>query len=462
MERFPVPLSLPRKIVYASGSFAFTLLERMLIFYTAFYYLPPEEAGLPDLLSGRTFGGFFTVLGVALLLGRVVDGLADPVIASWSDRSRSRLGRRKTFLLAGSPFLALSTVLIFYPPHPGGESILNALWLSAVMGAFYLFFTAYVNPYLALLSELGHTGKERINLSTAMALFGLLGIVAVTVLFPEAVSRLPQESLSFRQAYQVVAAGMAICSFLILIAVSLSFDEKKHCRPVSPPRANFFHSLLDTYRVRPFRIFLAGEVFLQFAMNLITLGMIYYAVVLFQRDQRFMTVLSGAALITALACFPLVNTTAKRAGKKKVILTGVLILAIVSLALFFLGNHLAGAAFYPGVALFALAGIPLAVLTILVNPTVAELAREDACRTGQNREAMFFGARAIPLKLTIALAGATFAFLLSAFGKDVASPLGVRLSILLVALACLGGFFFFHRYPEDSVRRALRLYEPEP
>lgn len=106
--------------------------------------------------------------------------------------------------------------------------------------------------------------------------------------------------------------------------------------------------------------------------------------------------------------------------------------------------------------MFILAGFPLAVLTILINPTIADLARADYFRTGQRREAMFFGARAIPLKLTIALAGVVFAYLLSVFGKDIADPFGVQLSALVVALAALASFAFFKLYPEQEVMADLR------
>jgi hypothetical protein len=63
---------------------------------------------------------------------------------------------------------------------------------------------------------------------------------------------------------------------------------------------------------------------------------------------------------------------------------------------------------------------------------------------------MFFAARAIPVKLVIALAGATFGFLLAVFGKDLARPLGVQLSMLVIALAGIGALLFFLQLPNDK------------
>ena len=455
MEQCKVaPLPLLNQVLYASGSFAFTLLERLIILYAVFYYLPPKELGLHNLVPERTYFGFVTVTGTALLLGRVFDALADPVIASLSDNSRSRIGRRKLFLLLSALPFALFTFLVFTPPQPGQEALVNGAWLAALMCLFYIAFTAYVNPFLALMSELGHTNSLRINLSTFMAFFGLMGMVLITVIFPQVVALFKAGGMETRLAYRLAIGGFSL-ALLILYLATFSFDERKHCLPASLSGAGPLESLAKTFAVRPFRIFLAGEMFLQFAMNIVTLGLMYYAVVIFRREESFMTVLAGIVIGVALLSFPFVNGMAKRIGKKKMIMSGVLILGIATAVIFPLSFNMEGAAFYIALAMIGLCGLPLAILTILINPSIADMARAEAIRSGESREAMFFGARAVPLKATIALTGVTFSYLLSAFGKDVAEPLGVQLSILAVSVASFIGFFAFSRYPEKEVQKWL-------
>jgi GPH family glycoside/pentoside/hexuronide:cation symporter len=451
----PLPLPPANQIFYALGSLAFTILERLIILYAVFYFLPPKELGLPNLISDRTFFGAITATGAALLLGRIFDGLSDPLIAALSDNSCSRLGRRKVFLLSSGLPLALTTFLVFTPPHPAGESVLNGVWLGVMLCLFYIAFTAYVNPFLALMSELGYTGALRINISTYIALFGLLGMVCITIFFPQLVAALENSGMEMRRAYQVTIGGFALISGLILYLITLAFDEKKHCLPGKPARLSMFDSLAKTYAVRPFRLFLIGELFLQFAMNTVTLGLIYYAVVIFRRDQGFMAVLAGIAIGVALASFPLINFLAKKIGKKKVIMSGLLVLGAATAVIFYLSFNMSGAAFYAGLAMIGLTGLPLAILSMLINPTVGDLARAEYIRTGESREAMFFGARAIPLKATVALAGVAFTYLLSVYGKDVANPMGVQLSILGVSLSSLAGCIAFSRYPEKQVQEWL-------
>jgi len=275
------------------------------------------------------------------------------------------------------------------------------------------------------------------------------------VVFPELVGRLQDAGMSLRASYRLGVAGSALPALVLLLLAGLSFHESRHCRPVFSERLGLKESLNQVLRVLPFRRFIIGEVFMQFSMNLVTLGMLYYTVVIFRQEQRFMTVLAALVFGTALVAFPLVNALAKKKGKIKILTASALVLAFCALGVFLLSFNMAGIAFYLGVALFALAGIPTAAFSILVNPTIAEIARSQAAQTGGRREAIFFGARAVPLKITIAIAGGVFGFLLSTYGRDIAEPLGVQLTLFLVALASLGAFLTFRGYPEKEVQKAL-------
>lgn len=107
-------------------------------------------------------------------------------------------------LFSALPF-AIIAFLVFFPPQPETESLLNGVWLVVMMCLFYIFYTIYVNPYLALLSELGHTNDLRINLSTIIGLFGIIGVVCVSVFFPELAGRFPEQGMELRRSFQLSA-----------------------------------------------------------------------------------------------------------------------------------------------------------------------------------------------------------------------------------------------------------------
>ena len=82
-----------------------------------------------------------TIIGVITALGRIVDAVTDPLIASLGDRCRHKLGKRIPFLRYSALPFALVTVLIFCcPVH--GESIWNVVWLTVTLVIFYISMTA--------------------------------------------------------------------------------------------------------------------------------------------------------------------------------------------------------------------------------------------------------------------------------------------------------------------------------
>ncbi len=445
--------------IWGLGALGYALLERMLITYVIFFYLSPKEYQVVDLVTDRIYLGVFTVLGIALLLGRIVDGLADPIIAALSDKTRSSLGRRKPFMLASVLPLSAAAILMFYPPRLGETSALNGIWACAIWLLFYIFFTAYITPYFALIPELGHSHSIRINLGTVHAFFVIMGMIAMTVVFPLIAAAFQKNGFPLRPAYQYTAALFTLIALLSLLLATFSFNEKKHCLPSNPPASGMWKSMLSILSIKAFRTFLIGELFFQYAIFMLNLGLLYYVVVIFRQEESFLTILGGLTIGIALLSFPLVNKAAKAMGKKKPLLLGVAIMTASCFILFALSWNMNSTALYLGVLLFGLGGISLSTCTILTVPTYADMARVEALRTGVQREAMYYAARNLPLKMTIALAGATFSYLIAAFGKDMAKPLGVQLSLLIVAAFSLIGLIFFAIYPEQQILEQLSKYE---
>ena len=73
-------------------------------------YLTPVYADVDG------FGLSLAFVGLVLALSRVFDGLTDPLIGFYSDRIRTRWGRRKPFMLIGTPIFVVGVVLLWIPP----------------------------------------------------------------------------------------------------------------------------------------------------------------------------------------------------------------------------------------------------------------------------------------------------------------------------------------------------------
>jgi len=146
------------RLLYGAGYLSVALTTDVTLTWLMKCYRPdPTDPRWNVLASAAAFS-------LANIAGGIVDGLADPLVGFWSDRIRSRWGRRKPFIFIGAPFLALMFALVWMPPNPS-VSVFNGVYLAATVALFYFCFTLVVCPYLAMLPEITAEPAERVRLT---------------------------------------------------------------------------------------------------------------------------------------------------------------------------------------------------------------------------------------------------------------------------------------------------------
>ena len=140
-------------------------------FETVAYAIPAIGAGYMSLLIGLFIMKFSTdvlliapaVMGTIFGVSRVWDAISDPLIGYWSDRTRSRLGRRRFWLLLSLLPLALTFVMVFSPPMTLTGNLLIA-WMAIGVIGFYSAVTLLIVPHLSLGAEMTSDYHERSRL----------------------------------------------------------------------------------------------------------------------------------------------------------------------------------------------------------------------------------------------------------------------------------------------------------
>ena len=99
------------------------------------------------------------LVSVLFGLAKLWDGVSGPLIGSWSDRTRSRYGRRRPFLLAALPFLAFGFVMLWWVPTSLSGAALVA-WIAFALFVFFGAFDLYTLPHMALGAELLDSSLE--------------------------------------------------------------------------------------------------------------------------------------------------------------------------------------------------------------------------------------------------------------------------------------------------------------
>lgn len=457
-----------KTLVYALSTAGYTIVESLVLTFCTVFYLAIEKVdaaqsvvGLNPLVSNRNVAGFITTIGLVFLFGRVVDGIADPLVASWSDRSKSRWGRRRVFLMTSALPLFVSAVLIFFPPDQDRVSVANGLYLGLCLGAFFFFFTAYVCPYLSLIPELMPTDRERLRTTTVQAACGMLGSAIVLVGAWELIaylidSGLYQGQARIQRSYQTGIGVIATIGLLLLMPAVFVIDEYRYGK-TTPTVIGLRASLAMTLRNKPFVLYILGNIAFNFAFVVVrTIGAYYVLVLLKGSEQdvaRYMLAFFGGSILFFL---PVIYLTEK-IGKRKVMMMANVAFALFMFSILFLGQ-------WPFdnriilFGLFAYAAFPLAIQQIVANAMLSAVAELDARETGQQRQAMFFGVQGLLQKITIGLAVVVVGALLSTYGKDIGDDMGVRLSGPVSAVVCLAGTYFLYLYPEKWIEAKLADY----
>lgn len=439
-------LPLSKQIAYSMGQFGWSLLSGIISSYLIFYYIPTKESGISVFIPQVVFFGFVSIIGAITMLSRLFDAITDPWIATLSDRSKSKKGRRISFMQISSLPLAITTVLVFWSPIKG-ESSLNALFLTVVLLLFYLFITMYVTPFFALLSELGHTPVERLNLSTLISVTWFLG-AAVASQAPVLWGMFEGMGFDKVSAMRIALLILSAIALIFLYIPVIAIDEKRYCESV-PSELKMIDSMKATFRNREFRIFVLSDLVYWVAITIFQSSLLYYITILLKLpESMFGLLFMGLGLGSFLFYIP-INIIAKKIGKKTL-----LIIAFCLFLLVYAYGALLGTLPFDNTiqayVLVILAAIPMAIFGILPNVVVADIAEYDAHKTGIRREGMFFGTRTFMSKIGQMISMLLLSGLLLS-GGDVSNEMNIRLTSITAAVFCAIGLVLLLMYNEKKI-----------
>ena len=438
--------------LFAAGQFGWALLSGIISNWLVYYYQPDEAAVSQGqtvfIPQGLVIFGVFTIIGAITAFGRIFDAVTDPLIASWSDRCKSKEGRRIPFLKWAALPLALSTVLVFWSPVTE-KSWINAGFLFLAVMAYYLSITAYCTPYNALIPELGHTQKERLNISTVIS-FTFIAGTAVAYLAPMIWGAfLPTAGRV--DAIRITFTGMAVVAFFCMLVPVFAIREKEYVNTV-PTDDTAFRSLAATFRNEEFRKFVGSDILYWIAITMFQTGLPFFVTSLLKLPETMTTLYFVGMTALSLVFYVPINKLAAHMGKKKLMLYA---FAIFSAAYFytgFLGKMTALPPAVQGAVLTVTAALPMAVFGILPQAVVADIAQSDAKLSGSNREGMFYAARTFAFKMGQSLSMLLFTAV-STVGDDGE---GYRIAAFIAAGFCLLGGILFAFYKESKINDVIR------
>ena len=361
---------------------------------------------------------------------------------------------------AAIPF-AVIAVLVFFAHQAGTTSSwINIVWVLVTLVLFYLFMTMYCTPYNALISEFGKTQEDRMYISTAISLTFFFGtmIAYLPFVFAGVLRQFVQDyAWSYRICFIVLAAIALVC----MLIPTFKLKEKEFVDAV-PSNTNTFKSLSKTFKNKEFLKFSASDIAYFIALTLFQTGLPFFVKVSMKLDASFSMYFLGGMTVLSACFYPIVSKLVKKFGKKKLVITGFLGLALAYVVTALIGVIPGFTGVIPGVLIVVISAFPMALLGIIPQSIVADVAEEDAIRTGEKREGMFFAARTFAMKMGQSVAMLVFTSLaILGTSQDLtsndltASEFGLRIIAIVAVVFCVLGAVILALYNEKKVMNTI-------
>lgn len=417
--------------LYGSGAFGASVLLQTILLWLVYFYAPPAGQGatlLPPAL-----------VGLALAAGRIVNSVSNPPVAFWSDRSRTRWGRRRPFIGAGAPALAVCFVLLWMPPR-APQGVLFA-YAAATLGAFFFLFSLVMNPYAAILPEITPGGRGRAAAASWQAGGSIAGV---------GIAMVASAWLIQRWGFGGMGAALAAVALAALWIVAARVRYEEAPGEVQTRRGTFWREIGAVLQHRGYRIYLLSLALLWLGTSMVNTVAVYVVTVLMGLPRDLVPVALGAVFACTVAVLPVIGRLTRALGTSGALTwtlaAATMVVPLIS-AIGLRGMPFAAAA--QGYAVIVLAAAPLAGLLVLPNVLLADIAESDARTTGLAREAMFYAVQGLVLNGATALSSALLGVVLG-FGYSRGQTLGLRLIPVLAGVCTLAALLVFRAYPHAA------------
>lgn len=438
-------LKVATKLAYGVGDVGNAMVNSAIQFFLLIFYT--DGALIAPALAGS-----------ALLIGKIWDAVNDPLFGWISDRTTSRFGKRRVYMIFGALPLALTVMLLWFVP--GG---LTDAWVFVwIVGTFILydtFNTVTSVPYYALTAELTQDYDERASLTTFRMILGVPAYLVGAAITPVIVGLFAIK----RTGYGAVGLLYGLIAAAALWIAAAGLKERRdmsESKSETPPLRAF----LATFRNRPFVRLIAAYLIANVAFALIQTLLAFFLIYQLRMDQKTQVPIVMFLLLVSIGVFLFPwKMLSDRLNKGPAYALG---LAIGGLAVAF--TFLLPHEQTPWIYLIAVvAGIGFSANWVFPWAMVPDVVEYDQLETGEHRGGMYYGVWGFTSKLTAALGIGLSGWVLQLFGfapnveQSAQTLLGIRLFfgpapaiILAIALPLLIGYPIT-RSAHADVRRKL-------
>ncbi|HKT58162.1 MAG TPA: MFS transporter [Microbacterium sp.] len=325
--------------------------------------------------------------GTVVLVGTLWNTVLQPFVGMISDRTTSRMGRRRPFLIFSlAPYMIASWLLF---TDIGATDTAGALYYAAVVVVWFTSLSAFYVPYSAMGAELTADYDERTSLSTVRTVFSQLGALLGATLPLALLEPLTSMTGSADAAWSI--AGAILAAFAGAGILVTWITSRAPTMAVSVPVSTRLRDAALLLRSRTFRLLMGAYVFGWAPLSLIGTIAVFYAVHIMDYTESDASVVLLAWFAAGLAWLPLVGILSRRIGKVATYLVFTISWAIVQV-LFLIPSQGDDVVFW-----VALLGSSAGSMAVAVTgwSLLADVTDVEQLRSGRRQEGAMYGMAAL-------------------------------------------------------------------
>jgi len=355
-------------MLFSTGDLSVSMPLAILMFYQLYFLT--DIAGLRPDYAGWAIG-----------IGKIWDAVTDPLMGFISDRTRTRWGRRRPYLLFGSFVWFIAMIILFTNPQLSNPTALF-VWAVAAYCFLSTAFTVVNVPYSSLTPELTKDYHERSSLNGYRAVFMVIGTLIGAGAALPLINALPNKNIGFSVMGIIFGAVMMGATLVTFFSV-----REPKLTEASKPKTNFLKSYQQVFKTRPFIFILLTYMMCMVGVSIVSATMIYYFKYI-QQKENLTTIALLILLVTAMIFIPVAVRISKRIGKKTTYAVGILIMAVACMLVFALGHQL-GTTFV--FVMMFIAGVGLSTHYPMPWAMIPDTVEYGYLQTGERMEGGYYG-----------------------------------------------------------------------
>ncbi|HME55105.1 MAG TPA: MFS transporter [Candidatus Lokiarchaeia archaeon] len=389
-------------------------------------------------------------ISLAYVIWTIWNAFNDPLIGFISDRTKTRWGRRKPFIMAGTIPVLVIEILLWVPP---GGDFANFVYLLVMLLCYDLFYTMIALPYDTLFPELYTSVKERAQVNMIKQVLATVGLLVAFLLPGFFIGDITNSSGGYLLNGIVTSLIVGVA---LIISLKWGVLERAEFKLDYKQEFGFFQSLKYTLKNKGFVLYTAMFFLYEYVLLVLSTTVPVYCKHVLGMDSTFMaSIMIGLMFIVGILTVVIWRKLDVTIGSRKAYGISIIAYFVASIPLLFISEYA------EAVVAVAIMGFGFGGMLYFIYLLIADVIDEDELKTGVRREGAFFGVTDFFMRLSMVLTILTVSLVFVSTGWETYDPtpgpytiLGLRALIVVfpgIALGISGLCLYFYPFSKEKV-----------